>query len=87
MTTDELRTVVLGALGEIAPEMDPAALQPDAPLRDQLDIDSMDVLNFAIAIDEQLQIEIPESDYPQLNTLNGCIAYLQRRQIAETPTT
>jgi acyl carrier protein len=44
--------------------------------RDQLDIDSMDFLNFVIAVHEALHVEIPEADYPKLITLNGCVAYL-----------
>ena len=48
------------------------------PLRDQLDIDSMDFLNFVIAVNERTGIDIPESDYGALATLNGCVAYLAR---------
>lgn len=50
MTRDEIREAVLRILGEIAPEADPAQIEPDVDLRDQLDIDSMDLLNFVIAI-------------------------------------
>ena len=48
------------------------------PLRDQLDIDSMDFLNFVIAMNERTGIEIPESDYGELATLTGCVTYLAR---------
>ena len=44
--------------------------------RDQLDIDSMDFLNFVIALHEKLHLEIPETDYPKLTTLNGCMEHL-----------
>jgi acyl carrier protein len=47
--------------------------------RDQLDIDSMDFLNFVIAVHEALHVEIPEADYPKLATLNGCVEYLAAR--------
>jgi acyl carrier protein len=76
MTSDETRVAVLEELARIAPEADPAELRPDVSFREQLDLDSMDVLNFAIALHRRLGVEIPESDYPKLATLNGCIAYL-----------
>jgi acyl carrier protein len=44
--------------------------------RDQLDIDSMDFLNFVIALHKELRIEIPEVDYPKLATLKGCVEHL-----------
>jgi acyl carrier protein len=77
MTQDQIKAVVLRTLGSIAPEADLAQVDPKAPLRDQLDIDSMDFLNFVIALHKELNLEIPESDYPQLATLSGCISYLQ----------
>ena len=78
MTENEIRETVLGVLGGIAPEADPATLEPDVSFRDQLDIDSMDFLNFAIGLHEELGIEIPEADYPKLQTLDGCVEYLAR---------
>lgn len=78
-TADEMKAAVLQALGEIAPEADLAAIKPDVSFREQLDIDSMDFLNFVIAVHEALHVEIPETDYPKLITLNGCIAYLAGR--------
>ena len=78
MTDDDLRQTVLAALAEIAPEADPGTIDGDVPLRDQLDIDSMDFLNFAIGLNERTGIEIPEQDYPALGTLDGCVDYLAR---------
>jgi acyl carrier protein len=78
MTRDEVRQTVLRALGQIAPEADLSQLRPDMRIRDQLDIDSMDLLNFVIELHKEFGIDIPEADYPQLATLNGCIDYLSR---------
>jgi len=75
-TQAEIKQAVLRLLGEIAPEADLASLKPDVSFRDQLDIDSIDFLNFVIALHDALGVEIPESDYPRLATLNGCIEYL-----------
>ena len=76
MTDDEIRAAVLESLSRVAPEADPSTIVPDEPLRDQLDIDSMDFLNFAIALHERFGVEIPEADYPKLATLDGCVAYV-----------
>jgi acyl carrier protein len=76
MSGNELRATVLRVLGEIVPEVDPASIKPDLSFRDQLDIDSMDFLNFAIALHEELGIDIPEADYGKLDTLDHCVEYL-----------
>lgn len=85
MTRDELRATVLHALGDIAPEADLDTLVPDVPLRDQLDLDSMDLLNVVVAVHEATGVDIPESDYPLLATLDGCVEYLDARSRHETP--
>jgi acyl carrier protein len=76
MTDDEIRATVLRILGEIAPEADLTRLKSNVSFRDQLDIDSMDFLNFVIALDEELDVRIPESDYPKLSTLDACVELL-----------
>jgi acyl carrier protein len=73
---EEIRATVLKVLGEIAPEADLTGLKPDVGFRDQLDIDSMDFLNFVIALHQALHIDIPETDYPKLATLDGCVQHL-----------
>lgn len=78
MMRDQIRAVVLRILGSIAPEADLSQIKPDIPLRDQLDLDSIDFLNFAIGLHKELNVEIPEADYARLETLNGIVAYLKR---------
>jgi acyl carrier protein len=73
---EEVKAAALRILGEIAPEADLASLKPDVGFRDQLDLDSMDFLNFVIALHETLHIDIPETDYPKLATLDDCVRYL-----------
>ena len=82
MTPDEIRAAVLRALGSVAPEADLEQLRPDVGFREQLDIDSMDFLNFVITLHKQLGIDIPEGDYARLATLQGCVEYLTSRQAA-----
>ena len=81
-TREEIRATVLGVLRRIAPEVDPAAIDPSVEWRDQLDVDSVDLLSFVIGIHEALGIDIPEADYPKLATLERCIDYLAARSLA-----
>jgi acyl carrier protein len=76
MTKAELRAAVLAELKRIAPELEESELQAGRPLREQIDLDSMDWLNFLVALHERLQVEIPESDYVRLGTLDQTIDYL-----------
>ncbi|HYL11155.1 MAG TPA: phosphopantetheine-binding protein [Candidatus Acidoferrales bacterium] len=82
MTREEIKATVLRILRDIAPEADPAAIKPKVRLRDQLDIDSMDLLNFVIGLHKEFKVDIPESDYPKLATLDGCIEYFAVTRIS-----
>jgi acyl carrier protein len=76
---DRIRAAVVDALVKVAPEADPALLDPRRPLREQLELDSMDFLNFVITIHETLGVDIPEADYAQLASLEQADRYLERR--------
>jgi acyl carrier protein len=79
MSDLDIRSVLQEELHNIAPEIDLAAVEPSADLREALDIDSMDFLNFITAIHHRLGVEIPELDYAKLNTLDGAIKYLNAK--------
>jgi acyl carrier protein len=79
MTRDEIKTAVAEELENIAPDADLSDVGEDEDLREALDIDSMDFLNFVIAIHQRLNIEIPERDYPKLVTLAGAITYIEAK--------
>lgn len=85
MTNDELERIVLDVLTSLAPEVDAAGVRPDVNLRDQLDLDSMDVLNFAIGLHERLGVDIPEVDYPTLLTVSGAVSYLAAKLSPPVP--
>ncbi len=76
MIETEAKSVIFEILGEIAPETDPATVGGAEDLREALDLDSMDFMNFVVALHERTGIDIPEADYPKLRTLDGAIAYL-----------
>lgn len=75
----ELRDIVLAELARIAPEADLAALDPDGDVRDELDVDSMDVLNLVTALHARLGVDVPEKDYIRVTTVNGAVEYLASR--------
>jgi acyl carrier protein len=78
-TSPSLESQILALLLEIAPDVDPAALQPDLPFRDQFDFDSMDFFNFAIALHGRFGLDIPERDYRELSSLDKCAAYVRKK--------
>ena len=76
MNEKVLREIIDRNLQRIAPEVVPGELVVDQPLRDQVDLDSMDWLNFIVGLHEALKIDIPEADYHKLVTLDDITAYL-----------
>ena len=79
MSDNEIQKIVQDELSNIAPEVDLAGVDPKADLREAVDIDSMDFLNFITAVHRRTGIDIPEADYPKLATLAGIYAYLEAR--------
>lgn len=79
MTEAEIRQIVRQALSNVAPEVDLESVDPVKDLRDQIDIDSVDFLNFIIALHRELNVDIPDADVAKLSTLNGCISYLSAK--------
>jgi acyl carrier protein len=76
MTKTEAANLIREILSGIAPEIDPATVSEGEDLREALDLDSMDFMNFVVALHERTGIDIPEADYPHLRTLEGGAAYL-----------
>ena len=81
-TEAAVRDAVLATLRRVAPGMEAAALDPDADLREQLDLDSVDALRFFVALKESVGVDVPERDYGGLRTLNACVRYVQAHQPA-----
>ena len=79
MTETAIRQAIFGALREIAPEADPEKIDAEENLREALDIDSFDFLNFLIGVHKRLGVQIPEADYSQLTTLSALVQYLSRK--------
>ena len=76
MSREEIRATIARVLSAIAPEANLGAVDPSENIREALDIDSFDFLNFLIALNEQLHVEIPEADYAKVQSLSGLEEYL-----------
>ena len=79
MSNIDVAVVLREELGNIAPEIDLKTVDAGADLREALDINSMDFLNFVTAIHRRLGVDIPEIDYPKLVTLDGAVHYLEAK--------
>ncbi|MEN2282824.1 phosphopantetheine-binding protein [Algoriphagus sp. SE2] len=79
MTEEEIKKTVFQLLQRIAPETDPASLMPEENIREALNIDSYDALQFIVSISEKLNVDIPEEDYGKTSNLKSLIAYLGKK--------
>jgi acyl carrier protein len=78
MTPQDIRTAFLIELSKVAPDIDPSTVSDDDHIQDDLELDSMDVLNLVTALHARFGIDIPESDYPQIATPALAVAYLDK---------
>ncbi len=77
MTRDDIKDLILEIIKDIDEDADFETLQSDQPLRDQLDLDSMDFLDIVMELRKRHKLQIPEGDYPQLASLSSCVDYLE----------
>jgi acyl carrier protein len=78
-TDAEVRSKLLELLHQIAPDVDVSGIDPGADMREQTDVDSMDFLNLMLAVERELGVTVPETEYGKLDTLDAMVAYLVRR--------
>lgn len=84
MTDNDIRNGVLKTLAEVVPELDEAALTPTMAFREQLDLDSIDFLRFIQGLSKRFAIDVPESDYRELTTLESCVRHLTKQMNSMT---
>lgn len=85
MSRDQLKEAILSSLRRVAPDIAPEDVGPDTDLRRDLDLDSMDFLNFVVALHQQSGVEVPEADYRRLRTLASATEYLEERLASGRP--
>ena len=79
MNTENIKQLIIEAIQEVAPEMEQDDIDMDEDLREECDLDSMDFLNFLMALKQSTGINIVETDYSQVNTFNKMLNYLAKR--------
>ena len=77
MTRDEIKDMILEIIEDIDEDAEFDGLNADKPLRDQLDLDSMDFLDIVMELRKRYKLQIPEEEYPELATLTSCVNYLE----------
>ena len=79
MTRNEINDVILEIIQDIDEDAEVGSIKADVPLRDQLDLDSMDFLDIVMELRKRYKLQIPEGDYPELASLDSCVNYLEPR--------
>jgi len=79
MTKEQIKGTILEIIAQIIPDEDLSNLKGDIPIREQVELDSMDFLDIIMELRKRYGIEVPEDDYTQLATLDGSVAYLEPR--------
>ena len=79
MTKEQIRAMILEIIAQIIPDEDLSELRDDVPIREQVELDSMDFLDIVMELRKRYGIEVPESDYMELATLDSSAAYLEPR--------
>jgi acyl carrier protein len=79
MIGEEIRAMILEVIANIVPDEDLSNLKGDVPIREQIELDSMDFLDIIMELRKRYGIEVPEDDYMELATVDGSVAYLEPR--------
>ncbi len=84
MKDEDIKEQVVAIIRTVAPEVEPGSLRADRPLREQVDLDSMDWLRVIVGVHEKLHVDIPEADYGKLRSLDDWALYLRGKMPAST---
>ncbi len=79
MTEEQIRATILEIISGIIPDEDLSDLKGDIPIREQVELDSMDFLDIIMELRKRYGIDVPESDYMEFTTLDGSVYYLEPR--------
>ena len=61
--------------------IDPSLVTPEASFKDDLELDSLDLMELVMAFEEEYGIEIKPEDYEKLSTVGAFIDYLKAHGI------
>lgn len=80
-----VKPLVLQALFDVAPDLEGTTIGDDDPIRQSYELDSADFLNFIVRLHKILGVDIPEADYPRVNSISQAVAYLSTRLMGDIP--
>ena len=81
MAPAEIRTAIIDILGDIAPDEDLGDLKDEVSFRDQLELDSMDFLDIVMELRKRYRVQVPEEDYPNLDSMQSTVTYLTPKMV------
>lgn len=81
MSPSEIRNVIIEILSDITPDTDLSNLDDALPLREQMELDSMDFLDIVMELKKRYRVTIPEEDYKELASMNSTVAYLSSKMV------
>ena len=77
MTSADIRTEIIDILSDIVPDEDLSQIEDQKPLREQIELDSMDFLDIVMELRKRYRIHVPEDDYIQLASMDSTVKYLE----------
>ena len=83
MTQPDFRAIFLEELTRVAPDIDPSTVGDDDHIQDDLELDSMDVLNLVAALHSRLGVDIPEAEYDSISTVSLAAGFLAEKAASE----
>ncbi len=79
MSKAEIREIIYNIIADIAPDEDLSGMDDSKAIREQIELDSMDFLDIVLELRKRYKVDVPEKDYPNLATIDGCVEYLEQK--------
>ena len=70
---EKVRKVVTNQL-----DVEPSDVKPDSLFVDDLGADSLDLTELAVGFEDEFDIEIPDSDFGHLSTIENVVNYISK---------
>ena len=75
-SADEVRAGLAEILNEVA-DVDTSDVTDDKSFTDDLDVDSLSMVEVAMAAEEKFGVKIPDDELPKLRTVGDAVNYIQ----------
>ena len=79
MTDMTIETALSEELHRIAPDIEVGDIDRTQDLREEFDIDSMDFLTLVTALGKRFDLDMPEADYPKMQSFDALLDYLRTK--------